>query len=49
MTRAQFLGTGLAVPERVVTNDELSELMDTTRRVDPHPDRYPGTSLGARR
>jgi len=30
MTRAQFLGTGLAVPERVVTNDELSRLMDTT-------------------
>jgi 3-oxoacyl-[acyl-carrier-protein] synthase III len=30
MTRAQFLGTGLAVPERVVTNDELSEMMDTT-------------------
>src|SRR6185312_7178397 len=30
MTRAQFLGTGLAVPERVVTNDELSQLMDTT-------------------
>src|SRR4029450_3997360 len=30
MNRAQFLGTGLAVPERVVTNDELSQLMDTT-------------------
>jgi 3-oxoacyl-[acyl-carrier-protein] synthase III len=30
MPRAQFLGTGLAVPERVVTNDELSRLMDTT-------------------
>src|SRR5829696_7000949 len=30
MTRAQFLGTGLAVPERVVTNDELSHMMDTT-------------------
>jgi 3-oxoacyl-[acyl-carrier-protein] synthase III len=26
----QFLGTGFAVPERVVTNDELSSLMDTT-------------------
>lgn len=30
MTRSRFLGTGLAVPERVVTNDELSQLMDTT-------------------
>ncbi|MFL5448811.1 MAG: 3-oxoacyl-ACP synthase, partial [Gemmatimonadales bacterium] len=30
MNRAQFLGTGFAVPERVVTNDELSQLMDTT-------------------
>jgi 3-oxoacyl-[acyl-carrier-protein] synthase III len=30
MQRARFLGTGFAVPERVVTNDELSQLMDTT-------------------
>jgi 3-oxoacyl-[acyl-carrier-protein] synthase-3 len=30
MLRSRFLGTGLAVPDRVVTNDELSELMDTT-------------------
>ena len=30
MPTARFLGTGLAVPDRVVTNDELSELMDTT-------------------
>jgi 3-oxoacyl-[acyl-carrier-protein] synthase-3 len=30
MTRTRFLGTGLAVPDRVVTNDELSRLMDTT-------------------
>ena len=30
MTRARFLGTGLAVPDRVVTNDELSQLMDTS-------------------
>jgi 3-oxoacyl-[acyl-carrier-protein] synthase-3 len=30
MIRSRFLGTGLAVPERVVTNDELSQLMDTT-------------------
>src|ERR687891_59058 len=30
MKRSQFLGTGLAVPDRVVTNDELSQLMDTT-------------------
>ncbi|HEV7365426.1 MAG TPA: beta-ketoacyl-ACP synthase III [Gemmatimonadales bacterium] len=28
--RTQFLGTGFAVPDRVVTNDELSGLMDTT-------------------
>ncbi|HYC33498.1 MAG TPA: beta-ketoacyl-ACP synthase III [Gemmatimonadales bacterium] len=30
MRRSRFLGTGLAVPDRVVTNDELSELMDTS-------------------
>jgi 3-oxoacyl-[acyl-carrier-protein] synthase-3 len=30
MTRSRFLGTGFAVPDRVVTNDELSKLMDTT-------------------
>ncbi|HEX2251534.1 MAG TPA: beta-ketoacyl-ACP synthase III [Gemmatimonadales bacterium] len=30
MLRTQFLGTGFAVPDRVVTNDELSKLMDTT-------------------
>ena len=29
MQRSRFLGTGFAVPDRVVTNDELSELMDT--------------------
>jgi 3-oxoacyl-[acyl-carrier-protein] synthase-3 len=30
MMRSRFLGTGFAVPDRVVTNDELSRLMDTT-------------------
>jgi 3-oxoacyl-[acyl-carrier-protein] synthase III len=30
MRRSRFLGTGLAVPDRVVTNDELSQLMDTS-------------------
>lgn len=30
MPRAHFLGTGLAVPDRVVTNDDLSRLMDTS-------------------
>jgi len=30
MTRARFLGTGFAVPDRVVTNDDLSRLMDTS-------------------
>ena len=30
MPRARFLGTGFAVPGRVVTNDDLSTLMDTT-------------------
>src|SRR2546423_12948473 len=30
MNRSRFLGTGFAVPDRVVTNDELSRLMDTT-------------------
>jgi 3-oxoacyl-[acyl-carrier-protein] synthase-3 len=30
MPSTRFLGTGLAVPDRVVTNDELSNMMDTT-------------------
>jgi 3-oxoacyl-[acyl-carrier-protein] synthase III len=30
MKRSRFLGTGFAVPDRVVTNEELSRLMDTT-------------------
>jgi 3-oxoacyl-[acyl-carrier-protein] synthase-3 len=30
MPRAHFLGTGLAVPDRVVTNDDLSRVMDTS-------------------
>jgi 3-oxoacyl-[acyl-carrier-protein] synthase-3 len=30
MPRARFLGTGFAVPDRVVTNDELSRMVDTT-------------------
>ena len=30
MQRTRFLGTGFAVPDRVVTNDELSAMMDTT-------------------
>jgi len=30
MPRSRILGTGFSVPDRVVTNDELSRLMDTT-------------------
>ena len=30
MPRTRFLGTGFAVPDRVVTNDDLSGLMDTS-------------------
>ena len=30
MRRSHFLGTGFAVPDRVVTNDELAKLMDTS-------------------
>jgi 3-oxoacyl-[acyl-carrier-protein] synthase-3 len=30
MVRTRFLGTGVALPERVVTNDDLSALMDTS-------------------
>ena len=30
MPRARFLGTGMAVPDRVVTNDDLSRIMDTS-------------------
>jgi len=30
MTRSLILGTGMAVPDRIVTNDDLSAVMDTT-------------------
>jgi 3-oxoacyl-[acyl-carrier-protein] synthase-3 len=30
MPRARFLGTGFAVPDRVVTNDDLARLIDTS-------------------
>jgi len=30
MTRSLILGTGMAVPDRIVTNDDLSTVMDTT-------------------
>jgi 3-oxoacyl-[acyl-carrier-protein] synthase III len=30
MTRSRFLGTGMALPERVVSNDELSRSMETS-------------------
>jgi 3-oxoacyl-[acyl-carrier-protein] synthase-3 len=30
MPRTQILGTGLAVPDRIVTNDDLSKVMDTS-------------------
>ena len=30
MLRSRFLGTGFAVPDRVVTNDDLSQIMDTS-------------------
>jgi 3-oxoacyl-[acyl-carrier-protein] synthase-3 len=30
MLRTRFLGTGFAVPDRVVTNDDLSRMMDTS-------------------
>jgi 3-oxoacyl-[acyl-carrier-protein] synthase III len=30
MVRSRFFGTGLAVPDRVVTNDDLSAIMDTS-------------------
>jgi 3-oxoacyl-[acyl-carrier-protein] synthase-3 len=30
MTRSLILGTGMAVPDRIVTNDELAAVMDTT-------------------
>jgi len=30
MLRSRFLGTGFAVPDRVVTNDDLSAIMNTT-------------------
>lgn len=30
MTRSRILGTGMAVPDRIVTNDDLAAVMDTT-------------------
>lgn len=30
MTRAKILGTGRGLPERVVTNDDLAEFLDTS-------------------
>ena len=48
MIRARFLGTGFAVPDRVVTNDDLSAAHGHERRVDPDPDRHPGAALGPR-
>src|SRR5689334_13351593 len=30
MTRTRFLGTGFAVPDRIVTNDDLAQVMDTS-------------------
>ncbi|MFL5517778.1 MAG: 3-oxoacyl-ACP synthase III family protein, partial [Gemmatimonadales bacterium] len=30
MPLSRFLGTGLALPDRVVTNDDLSQIMDTS-------------------
>ena len=30
MPLSRFLGTGLALPDRVVTNDDLSRIMDTS-------------------
>jgi hypothetical protein len=42
MPRARFLGTGMAVPDRVVTNDDLSRVMDTSDEwiaPDRHPER----------
>ena len=30
MTRSAILGTGMAVPARIVTNDDLSKVMDTS-------------------
>jgi len=40
--RAKIVGTGLYVPERVVTNDELAGLMDTSDEwIQPTPTRSP--------
>ena len=30
MPRTEFIATGFHVPERVVTNDDLSHIMDTS-------------------
>ena len=34
------MGTGSYMPERILTNEDLSRTVDTTRRVDHHADRH---------
>ena len=41
MPRAAFAALGTFVPDRVVTNEELTRHMETTRRLDPGADRHP--------
>ena len=48
MPLARFLGTGFAVPDRVVTNDDLSQLMDTSDEWIRTRTGHPGTPLGPR-
>ena len=46
---AVITGWGMYAPPRVMTNDELSTMVETSRRVDRDPHRHPRTSHRRRR
>ena len=43
------LGTGSKLPDTVVTNDDLATFLDTSDRVDYHPNRYSQTACAQTR
>ena len=49
MSRAAIIGTGFYVPDNVVTNDDLSRMMDTSDEWITERQRHQGTPLAAHR
>ena len=45
MNGLQILGTGRALPEHVVTNDDLAKIVGHQRRVDCQPHRHQRAAL----